>query len=486
MFCGQCGKQIPESSKFCPYCAASQAVAPAAATPDLPPDDASSTTPQPPAPEPLTADTPEPQAQSPVAGTYPPPAPQPDGTYQPQGQPPAAGAYQPPTSQPWAPQLQPDGTYQPQGQQPAAGAYQPQGQPPMGFAPQAAPVKKKSKLPLIIVLAVVAILVIGGGLALALGIIPNLFKSVSAAAVYSEGMENLTYNTSSATVNLTYSVEAKAQGSSSSFDSSMTLSWEYGKDLRSSIVWGEMEYPQELLGGSSSADIVGFLLKDDTLYYYERSGNDIDILFTENNVVSQMNDGLADAYGVDVDLNNLVKNGKIDKTYVEKLNTQISEAAISEYGYEIDTDMTGELLYDFLITETGRKNVSSQFMSEVEKSSNGDVTTYSFSCNPLGFFQALSDYAEERSKDSKYAEAADLIIEANDTLQGLNLNSYIGEVAVDFSIQDKTLIGISIATDIAVDSQTGSFAAKIAITDINATDLANNATISWIQLTAAV
>jgi len=329
---------------------------------------------------------------------------------------------------------------------------------PAAPATPATPAKKKSKLPLIIVILVVVLLVGGAITAFATGLISNLFGSKTALSALYEGSENLFYETSSGTAEIRISGE------------SLTLKWEWGSDLKSSTIWGYYSYG-------------GFVYKDDTFLVYETTGYGssakTEIITSGSNFIRELNKAFKEAYGVDVDFNKIVKNGKLDRAYLDDINRKISNANPNiYYGADLDTDKVTEILNDFMTKEITKKEVHDKIMTDVKTSTKDGVTTYEGTFDIIAYFKALSAYAKEYAKDPKYKNAAELISELYDDL--LWELDYITDgnfkYKVKFFVSKKILTGISMTVDVGYQSVT----MDIIITDINKTNLSKDAELEKI------
>lgn len=306
----------------------------------------------------------------------------------------------------------------------------------------------------------VLVLLAGGAIAgFATGFIPGLFKKESAVEALYVGTENLLYETSSATIEV-------SAGATFSFQ------WEYGNDLRSSTFWGQS-------GGS------GFVLKDDTLFVYSSSSSSdtgSEITLKVEDVVNTMNTALFQEYGVDVDLNRIVQNGRMDRAYLEELNRILSDANPSAntddpFGFapgSIDSERATEIINDFMTKEVDKEAVQNRFLSNVETNDNGGVTTHKGEFDLAGFIAALDDYAVERAKDSAYFDAANAI--ETFCAQARVLETYL--TSLEYSISVKG--GLLTALKVTIDTQGVAFSAMIEVRDVNATNLSNNAQLGAI------
>lgn len=474
MYCLNCGKEVPDATKFCPYCGAElKEFVITAPVEQASEGDAPTEPPTEPLVEPLSGGSQSDPVQQPSGGPQPYGWQQPSSGQQPFGAPQPLSGPQPLSNQgplgnqqPSYGAQQPYGVQQPYGAQPPYGlqppyggqqpygAQQPYGQAPLAVAPVAEPRKKGSKVPLIIVGIVVILLIAGGVTAVATGVFTNLFNKKSAVVALYDGTENLLYGTSSGTMDI-------------NVGTSMTVKWQFGKDLASSTIWGYS-------GGT------GFVYTNDTLYYYESSGSgsgaDVSITDESTGVIADLNDSLMSAYGVDVDFNKIVKNGKLDRTYIESINQEISDASPSlSSGYNpldgMDTSKITEILNDFLSNEVNKQAVQDKFMSGVTSSSSGGTTTYQGTIDPIAFFGALRDYASERGKDSGYSSAASTIMDLCDSTG--YLSDYLNDITVKISVKKNMLTGLVVT----MGTSSGAISMSLDVTDINATDLSNDATL---------
>ena len=358
---------------------------------------------------------------------------------------------------------------QPYGQQPYG--QQPYGQQPgqipfgqqLGQAPAVAvpptPAKKKSKAPLIIIAIVVVLLVAGAITAFATGMLSNLFGSKTALSAFYEGTENLFYDTSSGTMEL--SIQDLP-------NETMTLKWEWGSDLKSSTIWGYYSYG-------------GFIYKDDTFTFYEITGYGssakTEIVSSGSNFIRELNKAFKSEFGVDIDFNKIVKNGKIDRAYLDDISKKISNAN-PYYGTDLDADKVTEIINDFMTKEITKKDVHDKIMTDVITTTNGGVTTYEGTFDILAYFKALSVYAKGYGKDPMYKNAAELISEMYDDLLW-ELDYMTGgnfKYKIKFFVSKNVLTGISMTIDIGYQSVT----MHITITDINKTNLSKDAELEKI------
>jgi hypothetical protein len=481
MICKNCGKEIPEIAKFCPYCGSAQEdptageVAPAAdgtrsgeelkegeevretseAKPAETPETKPEETPEV-KPEETSGGDPEAKPEDKLPGpTIVTPAEQAYGqepyVQQAAGAMPASYGQQPYGQQMAGAEPSPYGQ-PPYPQQPYP--QQPYGQPPYGQQPYGAmpgqpmpesvqPVqeKKRSKIPFIIIGAVILLALIVGGVVLAL----NLLGPKSMATAISEGTENLIYNTSAAEVR----IEVGALGQSISAD----VKWELGDDLKSSTVW-----VSDAAGMSGNG---GVILKDDTLYTYESKGaatgasaSGYSITSQSANAVDMMNKGLRDTSGIDIDFNKMVKGGKFDKAYAEEMNKKLAESDTESTlpipGYSsIETGKISEILTTFFTTEIKKIQVHEKFLGEVVTTKSGSSTTYETTIDVIDFIGALGDYATERGKNSEYTDAANTIVSACDSVQGLGMS---GDLDVEVTTEGNMLSELDLSFNIPMGS----------------------------------
>jgi hypothetical protein len=474
MICKNCGKDIPEIAKFCPYCGSAQEdptageVAPAAdgnksvdelkegeevretseAKPAETPEVKPAETPEAKPEEPLEGD-PEAKPEDKLPGpTIVTPAEQAYGQepyvqqaagampasygQQPYGQQ-AVGAGPPPYGQPYPQQPYPQ---QPYGQQPY-GAMPGQ---PMPESAQPVQEKKRSKVPFIIIGAVILLALIAGGVVLAL----NLLGPKSMATAISEGTENLIYNTSAAEVRIEVGVMGQSIGAD--------VKWDLGDDLKSSTVW--ISYAAGM-GGNG-----GLILKDDTLYTYESRGaasgasaSGYSITSQSANAVDMMNRGLQDTLGVDIDFNKMVKGGKFDRAYVDEINKKLAESDAESTlpipGYSsIEAGKISEILTTFFTTEIKKTQVHEKFLGEVVTTKNGSTTTYETTIDAVDFIGALGDYATERGKNSEYTDAANTIVSVCDSAGGV----ISGDLDVEVTMESNALSELDLSFSIPLGS----------------------------------
>jgi hypothetical protein len=440
MFCSNCGKEIPDASKFCPYCGAehikTEGISAAVPEPEtLPLPETAETAPVvPPVPAAVTQPVQEPVQQ---------PAPQP------------AYGQQPAPQQQYA-QQQPAYAQQPAPQQ----AYQQPGYGQQYYgqaAPgeQPAPLKKKSKLPIIIIAVVAALLIIGAGIIVAINVFGGAQQS-ALSALY-EGTENLIYDTSSATVEITAGV-------------SMTFKWDLGDDLKSSTFWGYS-------GGS------GFIYKDDTIYIYESSGSDGTVIRNKTTgIVDELNTSFADEVGTKFDFNTLVKKGKLNRDAIDELNQIMTDSglgsdvagSVGASSSDVDSVRIAEIIDDFFSTEVSKESVYETFMYDIETTKGGSATEYDATFDPVALFGALSDYAQERGSNKDYAKAATAIEELCDAAE--YLDEYVDDIRIRVGITKKVLTGLIVDVNLS----TGAVSLQLSVSDLNETDLSKDRKLSEI------
>jgi uncharacterized membrane protein YgcG len=317
----------------------------------------------------------------------------------------------------------------------------------------AQPVAKKrtSKAPFIIIGAVLLVMIVGAVAVVASGILTNLFAPKSIMSALYEGTENLFYNTSSGTM------EIKS-------GANFTVKWDFGDDLKSSVVWA--------YSGNT-----GFVLKDDTLIYYEATGSASDIKIVDEyvGIVAILNESAADT-GVTVDFNKIVKNGKLDKSYIEQINKEMANASsdIEYFGSDDaelaqNSELITEIINDFMNSEVNKSKVQDKFMSGSSTDSSGGTTTYSGTINLVDLVNALGDYAYERGKDDKYAAAADEIVSACDSYS-MGGEFVIEDFDIKVIVRDKVLTGLTLD----INTSTVSLSVVIDITGLNSTDLSDD------------
>jgi hypothetical protein len=402
----------------------------------------------------------QPYAQMPLPGQQPyEQVEQPYAQAPPPGQQPYAQA-PPPTGQQF---YAPPPPQPPQPGQPIYGQQDPLSGLPMVQAP---PVKKGNKAPLIIIAAVVACLLIGGIALVATGVLSHLFSGPKTAVVaLYEGTENLVYDTSSATVEIQAGV-------------GLTFKWDLGEDLAHSTIWGSS-------GG------MGFVYTDDTLYAYGSSGmtpyqgeqgSGVTVYNEERGIIAQANEMFWDEYQVAVDLNKIVKNGTLDKDYLDTLNqalgaTGVDSGDLGLYGLQsgdLDTAKVTAIIAEFMSIEANKKEVYEKFMPETETNKNGGISSYHAMIDPAAFFIALGDYARDRGKDNGYAQAADEVV--NLCTEASAIGSYINNFTIDISIQNDILVGL----DVSVSTSNGALSVLARVSEINSTDLDNDAELQAI------
>ncbi|MCL1891485.1 MAG: zinc ribbon domain-containing protein [Coriobacteriia bacterium] len=337
------------------------------------------------------------------------------------------------------------------GAAPMGAAPQYAGQYPPQYAAQQASKKKSKKLPIIIA-AVLALALVGGGVAYALNTFGNLSEKTALGALYF-GTENLLFEASSATVEARAGVNA-------------TVKWDLGKDLKSSTFWGYS-------GG------MGFLLKDDTLIVYEgsSSGGGIEVVSKESGIVGTLNDQLNSELDTKLDFNNVVSNGKLNRKFFEDLSAEVDKTA-ANMDTDVDSERMAEIVTDFMTNEINKKDVHDKVVLDATSSKSGSTTTHKGRLAPFSLLDELYNYAEQRGKDSRYQEAAKTITDALDSVRSMSsyMGSYLDDVSYEISVTDKFLSGLGVT----LNTPSGAVSADISISDINATNLSNESLIQEI------
>jgi hypothetical protein len=267
-----------------------------------------------------------------------------------------------------------------------------------------------------------------------------------------EGTENLFYDTSSATVEVRAGID-------------MTLKWDFGNDLAHSTIWGYS-------GGT------GFVYAEDTLYVYrdgstlsKSASSETAIVMETEDLIEEANAGFYEAYGIDVDLNKIVSNGKLDRAYIEELNRIIDEADLDSYEFEtedVETVKITEIINAFMTSEVSKKAVYETFMSDVEKTENGGVTKHEATIDPAAFFRALDDYASKRGKEADYVDAAEEIATLCDSAS--EIETLVKDFTIEITLEKNVLIGL----DMTVNMPSGALSVTTEITNINKTDLSKD------------
>ena len=325
-------------------------------------------------------------------------------------------------------------------------------QPPY-YGAQPVAKKRTSKAPFIIIGAVLLVLIVGGVAVFASGILGNLFAPKSMMSALYQGTENLFYDTSSGTMELRIS--------DGSIDAVATVKWDFGDDLKSSVIWVD-------------AYNSGFVLKDDKVIIYQSTGSVSDIKITGEyaGFVDLLNQTAGEMGVSDVDFNNIVKNGKLDRNYLEQLNQKLAKAdSGSEYlGLEArHSELITEIINDFMNTEVNKSKVRDKFMSDSYTESSGGVTTYSANVNLKDFVNALGDYAYQRGRDAKYALAADEVVDACDSYisNGLGAELTLEDLSVVVTVKNNILTGLMLVFSTSSES----FSITVDITGLNTTEL---------------
>jgi hypothetical protein len=333
--------------------------------------------------------------------------------------------------------------------QPAQAAWQ--GQP---FDPNLLVPKKKSKLPLIAAIAVIVVLLVGGGVAFALF---NPFGgNKSAIASTYDGTEKLAFDVSSATVDV------------SAAGANMQVQWTLGKDLRSSSFLVAMTEP-EYAGGDMTQ---GYLLKDDRIYeWYDYGDGDIEVdeYTGRNGIVSELNEAFEDEYGISIDFNRLVNNGKFDRGYLEEIGKKLEDIDLggSYYGFsssDYDEGLT-KIGEDFFQNECNKEEVWKKFILDLVTSDEGGTRTYSFSFDAAAFIEALGDFAASKAQGD-LKDAGTTLADACDELVAL-AGKYLDPFDMTIKIKDGILVG----AEVSVSTNGISVKVELKVTGINSTNL---------------
>jgi hypothetical protein len=199
-------------------------------------------------------------------------------------------------------------------------------------------------------------------------------------------------------------------------------------------------------------------------------------------VIQEANDSLKKEYGIETDINNLIKDGKINKSYIEELSKQLNESdALRDAGDslalamdDLDVEKIRDILSDFIEKEASKDKVQQRFIDDYEVETSNEVTRYSGKINIVNFAKVLKEYADSRAGDPKYADAAQKISEISETLGDTISSSGIE----NFSFQIATEKGVLADCMIGIKAAGQSAEVRLKVTDINNTKLADDKTLA--------
>jgi hypothetical protein len=333
--------------------------------------------------------------------------------------------------------------------------------------------KKRNKVPVIVAI-VIAVLLVGGGVALALNF-NNIMSAAGTSIVnkMSDGVENLLMNTRSGKIDLALYMDAtptsSSYSSSSSAQATLTYEWTYGSDLRSSSFW---------FYGDIDGEEGGIILVNDTLISYTPDvGNTYDIQ-TMPNFISNANSSFKSNYGATIDINKFIKDGKVDQGYIEEASKQLEGLSSDELSSALpagDAEGMAKILQDFVNVESGKESVYSKFLVELTTSQGGGKETFKFKFVIKDYLAQLRLYAETLKDDAELGSASKSITEA--LAYARMIDEFIKPVEVTYALQDGVLSELDVMVSYADSGLVGmsiDVNASLRATLINANDLANN------------
>jgi hypothetical protein len=339
--------------------------------------------------------------------------------------------------------------------------------------------------------ALVALLAVGVGVALATGILPGPFAKKSMLTALYDGSGKLFSEAGSVTM----SVSAEASDTPAT---NAVVKYELGSDLASSAFW-------------AFYNASGIALSGDTVYSYgdppSTDGEDAPeapgSYIMQKNAVSAMNDYLEKEYGAAVDVNGIVKNGKFDAEYIKELGRAISEASKTQddsdelgelYGFDpkgIDSDKVSEIVSGFIAVEANKEDVYAKFLLGPSMESNNGTTVYRAKLDISEFLGALGNYASERGESNPdYKGAADTIDNACKLASAFVAS--LDNLDMKVSITDDMLAGLDVTINLPAsgsgsgsddDSSSGStdyMRAMLGVSNVNSTNLADDAELKSI------
>ena len=338
-------------------------------------------------------------------------------------------------------------TYLPEGNGQAAGTEINVGQPVVTPPVYGYTKPKKSKKPFIFLGVGIAVLIVAAAMVMLLISAINPISQTFMAVAKLKDMSGANI-----------SVDTNVGGSRMSAD----MAFEFGKDLESSVldatvgVYGEkvrIVYSDGDLGGEADGTYIFFSDVIDMLQ------DAVDELLEEADM------------DIDIDVNNLVKDGGINESYIRELyeNADIEALYNDDYDEDIAEGMT-KLFTDFIIRECGKKDVQEKFLSGYKKSGN----TYEYTVDMAGAALAFIEYLEncENSRNKNVSEAAELMLDnlyIYDDAKA-ELEDHKGEVTVDvkYSTAGGRLCDLDLEFDV---EDEGRFGFSLSIENYNKPDI---------------
>ena len=386
MFCGKCGNQIPDNATSCPNCgdatSLSGGFAPGAVSPV--PENPMQASPQfgeqpQYQAEQQPAQQPAPQAESqPQYGTTAQynVSPQPGAAPQEAAPQPGAG-FEQAAPQPGA--VPQSGATPQYGAAPQFGTVPQYGATPQ-YAPTAQPAKKSKKPLIIVVVVLVVLLLIAGAIGAVLAFAGNNDPFIASGTAAAKTFEAESGTMELSVVALGEVVEGQ-------------MSWKWGEDLKSSTFFAEADYFDEN---------IGILFNNDALYIFENGESER----LSGSAVEVGQDMLENEGVRNVDINNFVKNGHLNSSYIGESAKEFEE--FLEDNMSAYTDDSGEseamqaILTDFHLKAMTDKNISSRIIPSFEVESGflgfGDKT-FTFELDVQAYLEELGDYADQRGRD---------------------------------------------------------------------------------------
>jgi hypothetical protein len=262
----------------------------------------------------------------------------------------------------------------------------------------------------------------------------------------------------------------------------IVIKWQLGKDLKSSSFW--------IVPASEG----GFIFQNDSVYTYENNSGKYSTN-KESGLVNEANNSIKEMYGIETDINNIVKDGKINQDYLEELNELLSKAQINKdvFGEEFggngyspdiippellnaDYQEISVIVNDFLEKESVKEEVYNKFLTDVEASRDGSSSTQSFKFTVNAFIEALGDYAQSvGDSGANKPEAAKQIVSACDSAKAMlgyiNLEPLEISFTSDAGVLTKLTLGIQSKSIYMSDS---SINIAVEVGEVDKTDLAND------------
>lgn len=289
--------------------------------------------------------------------------------------------------------------------------------------PYLPPKPKKSRKPLVLLGAGVLAIV------LVAFVIFKIFFSgnpISNTVMAAAKLKNMT----GANVSIKYSMEYKSTDDDWDYDYSnsakINAAFKLGKDMESSILDATVV---------ANSDRVRIAFYDGDLAG-QSDGNYIYVYDAIDKLQDMVDEGLKDSdIDLDIDVNDLIKNGKINEKYIRKL---LKEMDIDD---DVDKDFVEgvqKIVTDFIFKECNKKKVQKKFISGYKRSGN----TYSYSIDTAELGAAFLDYVVDckKSGNAEVKKAAKELLKDVDDIDDVKdeLEEQEGNNVIDVSYSTKS------------------------------------------------